>query len=388
MRVNRSGSRRLLAGAGAALAALTIVACGSSNNSTAPASNSAGANTGAASGTVNLTALNAAVAAHVSANTIGPTVPVGKPIPKGKTLIYVNCGQPACTYQGDAFIAAAKAVGWNVSTLNTEPTPQAVQATFDQVIREHPAAVASAGLGQSLYPRELAQLNAMHIPVLSATGEQESGQLGIAYDPVGPAETSHYMAVLADKAIVDIGGHGSVGSVVLGGFPIVKIYTAGFTSEIKAKCPACTQTQLTIQPTDLGKDAATLIVNFLRANPNIKALYLSYGLEYAGLQAAAKGAGVTLPYIYSWAPDNSDIPLLESGAWRAAAVDPNMEIGWQWVDVLARIFTGQSIATDKAFPEGGIIWSKDYHNIPAPAQPYPAITPDYQKQYESLWGIS
>jgi len=370
--------------------AIAVAACGSSSSSSSASASNAAATAiaSAASSTgAGLAALKSAVAAHVSVNHIGPTAAIGKPIPKGKTIIYVNCGQPACTYQGDGFQAAAKALGWNVSTLNTEPTPEAVQTTFNQVIREHPDGVVSAGLGQSLYPHQLAQLNAMHIPVLSGEGAQETGQQGITYDPIGPSEAAHSMATLADKAIVDINGQGQLGSVLLGGFPIVKVYTDGFTNEIKAKCPKCTQAQLTIQPTDLGKDAATLIVNFLRANPGLKALYLSYGLEYSGLPAAAKGAGVTLPYIYSWAPDDSDIPLLDSGAWKAAAVDPYVDIGWQWADAFARIFTGQSVAADASFPEGGIIWSKDYNNVPAAANPFPAIDPNYQTQYESLWGV-
>jgi ribose transport system substrate-binding protein len=378
------GSRRLLGLIAAGLAALGVAACGSSSSS------SSGGNSAAVGSTTSspaLAGLKTSVASHVSAASIGPTAAIGKPIPKGKHLIYVNCGQPACTFQGDAFQAAAQVLGWTVTTINTQPTPQAVQQAFDQVIRDHPDGVTSAGLGQSLYPRQLAQLNTMHIPVLSGEGEQETGQSGIKYDPIGPSESATYMATLADKAIIDMNGSGLAGSVLLGGFPIVKVYTAGWTNEIKAKCPKCTQAQLTIQPTDLGKDTATLIVNFLRANPGMKSLYLSYGLESAGLTAAAKGAGITLPNIYAWAPDNTQIPLLQSGEWKAAAVDPFMEIGWQWADAFARIFTGGSISADQAFPEGGIIWSKDYSNVPAPTSPFPGVTPSYQTQYKKLWGV-
>jgi ribose transport system substrate-binding protein len=383
--------KRAVLGLVATAVALAVAACGSSSSSSVNGSASNAAATGSASGSASsgadLAALKAVVAAHVSANHIGPTAPIGKPIPRGKTIVYVNCGQPACTLQGDGLQAAAKVLGWNVTTINTQPTPEAVQAAFDQVIRDHPDGVASAGLGRSLYARELDQLNSMHIPVLSATGEQETGQGGITYDPIGPSEAAHYMSVLADKAIVDMNGQGQAGSVLLGGFPIVKLYTAGWTNEIKAKCPKCTQAQLVIQPTDLGKDSATLITNFVRANPGMKALYLSYGLESEGLTAAAKGAGITLPALYGWAPDNSQLPLLQSGEWKAAAVDPNLEIGWQWADAFARLFTGGSVAADKAFPQAGIIWSKDYNNVPAAANPFPAIDPNYQTQYESLWGV-
>jgi ribose transport system substrate-binding protein len=313
-------------------------------------------------------------------------VPIGKPVPQGKHLVFVNCGQPACDLVDASLTAAAKTLGWTVSTVNAQPTPPAVQAAFDEAIRQHPDGVASIGLGRSLYPKQLDALNTLHVPVLSAYGEQESGQGGIALDPMGPKETSAAMAVLADKAVVDMGGSGLAGSVLLGGFPIIKSYTQAYTAEIKAKCPKCTAAQLTIQPTDLGKDAATLITNFVRANPGMKTLFLSYGVESLGLAAAAKGAGVTLPSIYAWAPEAPGIQALQSGEWRAAAIAPYDEVGWQLADGFARAFTGRVLSESRQF-QPTVLWSKDLKNVPTQTNPFPDEVTNYQAQFKALWGI-
>jgi ribose transport system substrate-binding protein len=226
----------------------------------------------------------------------------------------------------------------------------------------------------------------MHIPVLSAYGEQESGQGGITLDPIGPNETSAATDVLADKAIVDMHGQGLAGSVLLGGFPIIKKYTDAYTAEIKAKCPRCTQAQLTIQPTDLGKDAATLITNFLRANPGMKTLFLSYGVESDGLSAAAKGAGVTLPSIYAWAPEAPGIQSLQTGEWKAAAIAPYAEVGWQLADGFARLFTGSPVSASQTF-QNQVLWSKDFSNVPTTTNPFPSVVANYQAQFKALWGV-
>jgi ribose transport system substrate-binding protein len=385
MKFDHFGGRRFVALCAVCVAAVCISACGNGANSN-NSSGTSGATASAGANAADLTALRANVKAHSTAGRIGPTVPIGKPIPTSKHLVYVDCGQPACQLVGSSLTAAAKVLGWTLTTINAQPTPPSVQAAFAEAIRQHPDGVASIGLGRSLYPGQLTELNAMHIPVLSAYGEQESGQGGITLDPIGPKETDAAMAVLADKAIVDANGRGLAGSVLLGGFPIIKDYTTAYTNEIKAKCPACTQAQLTIQPTDLGTDAATLITNFLRANPGMKTLFLSYGVESEGLSAAAKGAGVTLPSIYAWAPEAPGIQSLQTGEWKAAAVAPYDEVGWQLADGFARLFTGRPVSQSQPF-ENEVLWSEADGNVPTGTNPFPAVVPGYQSQFKALWGL-
>lgn len=369
------------------LLALIVAACGSSSSSTKN-STKPPARTKTSSSGVDLAALKAVAEKDASSSRIGPTQPIGKPIPKNKTLVYVNCGAPACVLQGEAFAAAAKVLGWKVTTLNAEPTPESIQAAMNQVIRIHPDGVASAGLGASLYPEQLKEMLADHIIVESATGAQASGQDGISLDPIPPAVAANAMSNLAEFAVYEAGGCGFTGSILLTGYPIVKTYTAGYTNEMKKLCPNSKQAQIDMDPTALGTTGATQVVNFIRANPGMKSLFYSYDQMGDGVVAAAKGAGVTVPKTYSWGVGGPGIQALQDGQREGAAVDPFNEVSWQLVDGFARQFVGESVKPDEVFPtEHVVIWSPALGNVPKTTNPFPAVVPNYKAQFEALWGI-
>lgn len=380
--MTRSGCntrRSALALCTAILVAL-VVGCGNGDEG-------GGGGGNAEAGNADVAALKAKVDASSRPPTkIGPTVPIDKPIPDDKHLVYVNCGAPACVIQGHAFKAAASVLGWKVDVIDAQPTPQAVQAAMDEAIRRKPDGVASAGFGRSLYPRQLDKLKAMNIPVMSTTGAEESGEGGITLDPLGPKLAGESTALLADKTIVDANGKGDVGSVLLTGFPIVKEYTAAYENEIRAKCPDCTLKQLQIQPTSLGKDAAQKIANFLQANPKIKYLFLSYDFMSSGLPAAVKGAGLDMPKTYSWAPEQPGIEALNSGERSASIAYPFVEANWQLIDGFVRAFTGRDVKESQPLQEF-VVWSKDFDNVPAQGDPYPPIIEDYEQQFRQLWGV-
>jgi ABC-type sugar transport system substrate-binding protein len=388
MSIAWSGRRSLLLAICLAFAML-VAACGSSDNN-----DNSGGSSSVSSGTSGSTDAGLAAAKkNVEEHSqppahIGPTVPIGKPIPKGKKLVFVNCGAPACLIQGESFREAAKLLGWTVSTINGAPTPEGAQKAMDEAIREKPDGVASSGLGSTLYPQQLKKLNDMKIPVVSATGGDETGTNGITLDPLGPKATGEGTALAADKTIVDMGKPGPVGVVHLGGFPIVESYTKSYEDELSKNCPKCTQKTVTVQPTSLGKDAAQIISNFLRKNPDIKHIFLSYDLEAFGLPAAVKGAGGTMPKTYSWGVESPGIQDFKKGTRSGGLVpDPFREGSWQMIDGFARIFTGRDVKESAKF-QPHIVWAADLNNLPANPDPFPPVIADYKAQFKKLWGVS
>jgi ABC-type sugar transport system substrate-binding protein len=370
-----------------AIVGLGIAACGSSSSSTSASggSSSGGSSSGSSSSSnPTLAALQATVQAHEKDPTqIAPTVPISKPIPTGKHIVYVNCGAPACTQMGQSFTQAAQALGWTVSDIVATPTPAGLQAAFQNAIALHPDAVVSDGLTAAAYEHQIQELHAAHAFVVSNNGTDATGQNGIDLQ-VGPvASTDAGNRLLADKVIVDNGGKGDIGEVLLTGYPIVADYAAAFNSEVKAKCPSCTISTIQVQPTDIGSGSAGKIANFLRVHPNIKQVYLTYDTLALGLQAAVKGAGVSFPKLYSWAIDDSGLAAAKAGQRAAVVPECYPETGWMWADGLARLFTGQSIQPDEAW-EQFPIWSNDYHNLPA-SDNNPPCNPNYQAQFKALW---
>jgi ribose transport system substrate-binding protein len=377
-----------------AVLAVALAACGSSSSSSSSESSGAetteessgGGGEEASSGGASEVAEKALAVAeeHKEVPNIGPTEPVGKPIPSGKSVVYVNCGQPACVSQGEAFTEAAKVLGWKAETINMKlPTPEETQAAYEEVVRKAPDAVSSAGLGPALYPKQLKKLKEMGVFVTEEEGEVDSGQKEIDYDPLGPTKAAEAMGVLANKSVADGGGEGEYGAILLTGFPIVAAYTAGWSEEIEAICPECSVKTLEVTPESIGKSAPEEISNFLRANPGIHSIFLSYDALGTGLAAALKNAGVEIPKTYAWGVDAPGIQELQNGELTAAVPDPYNEISWQIIDGIARHIVGEEPVEEFQEP---VIWSKEFDNVPTETEPFPEIVPGYQEQFKKLWG--
>lgn len=363
---------------------LFVAACGDDDE---PSGSSGNASTAQAQDS-GLAAAKENVEAHSQPpSKIGPSEPIGKPIPKGKRLVFINCGAPACALMGASFKEAGSVLGWKVDEIKSAPTPQAVQAAFNEALRRNPDGVVSTGFAKELYQRELAELNRKKIPVFSGTGTDESTydpSKGITLEPEPPEMVAEATRLLADKTIVDANAKGEVGSVLLTGFPIVKLYTEAYEQQIKKNCPDCTVKRLTVDPTSIGKDAGQKIANFLRANPKMGHLFLSYDALGLGLSTAVRNVGGKLPKTYSWAPDEPGVQALQSGERTGSVPLGYNEIAWQWADGFARIFTGGDVRESQKWA-GYVLWAKDAGNVPTQAKNPPYI-PDYQEQFKALWG--
>lgn len=367
------------------LVALLVAGCGGGGSTGGGESTTSGNESGGGGSSAKVAEEAKKVAEkYKQVNEIGPKKALKTPVPKGKYIIFVSCPEQACRTQAEAGEEAAAVLGWKAETLETEYTPQAVQNTFEEVIRRHPDGVTSDGLGPAAYPRQLAELNKMGVVVGESTGEVNGGEDGVAFDPVGPAVAEHFMRILANQTIADIGGEGMVGTVMLTESPIVKNYTEAYEAEIEEKCPACETKRLELAPSDIGKDSAEKIVNFIRANSPMKGLFYSYDPFGEGVPSALKVAGIEPPKTYSWGVDAPGIEALNNGERTASAPLPYNEVAWQNVDAFARAFAGEN--PQQPFQEP-IIWSSEYGNLPTQTNPYPTIVPNYKEEFEKLWGV-
>jgi ABC-type sugar transport system substrate-binding protein len=311
---------------------------------------------------------------------------VGKPIPTGKTIAYVNCGAQACVNILAGLKAAAAVLDWKIDVINSAPTPQAIQNSFQHAYDLHPDGVMSGGFAVSAYQRQLTQLVKAGIPVIDQNGTDLAKTGGLSLQMMYPAIEAKAGKLLADKMLLDQGGKGELGIVTLTGYPAQELLTKSVTDEISANCPGCSTKTLELAPTDIGTTAASKIANFLRANPGVKELYLSYDDLGDGLKAAVSGTGATYPKTVSWAPTQNGVAALQDGQRTAAVSQFQPEMGWQAADAFARLFTGQSPDPDNAFPDF-FLWSQDYHNVPTTTA-NPVSIAGYQKQYLALWGKS
>lgn len=359
-------------------AAFTLAACGEGSSDDAAA----------ASGTDSegLARAQALVDEHSDLPTeIGITEPVGVEIPTGKEIVYINCGAEACTNTGNALSAAGDVLGWNTTMINIAPTPQEIQKGFDEAIRLKPDAVAYNGLPTAAFQRQLAELESMNIPVVAAFVADPIGG-GLEFTYVDAETVGKGTEILAAKTLVDAGGPIDVGLVNITDYPIVPIYTKAYGDRIKADCSSCNTKTLDVQVAEIGKDAPAKIVNFLRANPDIKALYLALDDFAIGLPAALRNAGLEDIKIYSWAPTKAGIQGLQDGERTASVPTQQAEGGWYLADALARIFTEQPIVKAEVDDIPWTIWAKDTEAGVPESVDNPPFVVDYEKQFAALWG--
>jgi ribose transport system substrate-binding protein len=386
MRNNKRWQRVLMAGLPVALVA-ALAACSSSG------SNSSGASNVSSSSSPGLVQAEAIVKADTSTpSSIGITQPVGKPIPVGKHIVLIYAGQGAIGTQlvYSSFKQAAKVLGWSVTSLYPAlPTPQDLQQALGQAIQLHPDAVVISAVDDAYFQSQINTLASMHIPVVATFSPNPTGG-PITLSLMGAQQEATLTRVIGAKAVADLGGKGELGVIGLQGYKIVQEYDTGFYAEVRRTCPACTIKETDVPLTSLGTSDGTDIVNFLRANPDIKGLLLGYDGLGSDLYTAAKSAGITLPKVYSIATIPTGLQAAAAGELTATApIDVN-ELGWRTADALARIFTGQtaSALSQDGIYERPVIWSAQYHNVPSLSvgDAFPAIVTSYQAEYEKLWG--
>jgi ribose transport system substrate-binding protein len=381
------------------VAAMAVLAagCGGGSGSTSSGSESASESTEASteaetvaeeSGGADIAALEKNVKEHIKPQGIGPTVPIGKPIPEDQYAVFINCGAPACVVFEESFNEAAALFNWKVDNITVEPTPAGIQQGFAEAVKRKPDAVVTSGFAIEQYPKQAKELNELEIPILSNTGTDPSTfnpAEGVTLQTQEPELVATAAALMADQAIVNAGGEGAFIATNLSGYPSVAIQVKGFEEEIESKCPNCTVERLEIQPTQLGKDAPTIVTNKLRANPDVVGIYFGYDAIATGLNSALKTAGVTQPDTYSWAPDEVGVEELRNDEKTGAVPLGQPENGWQMVDAMARLATGGNVK-DSATWGPYVLWAPEFNNIPAsPANPPP--NPDFQAEFKKLWGV-
>lgn len=369
---------RLLTATFVVVAATVLAACGSSDSS--DSTNDSSASTSAAA--PGLVESQAILDKYSKPSSFGELPKITKAIPTGKRIDFVSCGPAACLDQPKAFREAAKVLGWETKIINGGTNPQANQNAMKQAVRDAPAAVLWNGLDSSVFKAQLDELEAKGIPVIALqTLDKQNppkfvGLPGISmYDD--QAEATAASAVIAAE------GKGEIALISVP-FPIYQLYNPKIKDNIKKLCPECKVKDFDMPVTSIGTDAASRIVNFLRANPDIKTLIHDAPGTASGLDAALQGANITDTKNIVINASIESIPDIANGKTLAGIPLASNEISWLAADALARIFTDESpqVSIDAGAPV--LVWTKD--NVPDGANGLPPNLPDYQAFFKETWG--
>lgn len=378
----RLGRGRLLGTILVCSTALTLAACSSSSSGSTPKNTSS-------TGGATFSAATAANAKYEQRPTsIGITTPVGKTIPKGKVIDFIQCGVPACVVEGDILESATNLLGWKLVRINAGTSPQQIADAYQQAITNKPNAVIGSGFARALFNSEVNTLSSMHIPVLEAfvgdsTGDGLTGVVG------GPVNNSIQGKEVADYILAKTTSKSAtIGAVVPSGFPNMVQENSSFDAEIQKQCPKCTVKLLTVPVTSIGTDLTTRISSFLTANPNISYLWDGYDDMVTGLPTALKGSGITSVKVATISMNGTVAADIGQNDYVTTAIGTSFpEVYWREIDLLARYFTSVSYSVDlndATLP----FWTITSSDLPSDASSVTfANVVSYKAQFEKLWGI-
>ena len=355
---------------------MAVTACGSSGTSST-------ANSSASSSGELSTADKLAAQWAQRPTQIPVSQPIGKPIPAGKRIDFINCGVTACTSLYNNLSAAAKTLGWTVKQINTQGTPESVQAAWKQAVNDKPDAVVASGFPRAVFSQQLKQLQQMKIPVIeSSTDDVEGGGIDLILSK--PKDLGPEGQIIASWITKDSGGKANTLYVDLPVYNILKPVREYFEQNYAKLCAGCKLDKIDIPITAIGKDVPDRVVSYLRAHPDINYVAYSLGALNVGVPAALRQAGLAnkVKLIVN-VGDAENYQYIASGQTHAAMAFSNVDQTWVWADALARLFTGQSIDVDRKAHLPYMLITKN--NLISTGSEFPLVA-NYQEQWKKLWG--
>ena len=392
---------RRLAGAGAAVALLALAACSSaassSSSSAGPAATTgaSSASSTASAGTdatgVSASALAAAQATVKTASTIPTGIPETQKLPsappKGKTVLFLQCEEVQCGYEGTGLKAAAAAIGWNVKTLNFQAAnPATLVSALQTGLQYHPVAAFFTGVPQEAWQSEqkaYAAAGAILVDDYNATAPSGPGvEAGRGYGN----ESVAIGTTIADEQIVNSGGAAAASLVVsVPTYTVFDPMVTAYKAQIAKDCPTCSVTEddFTL-PQMLGGDLVPAVVSAAKRISNLKYIVSVDGAFTDTLPGALKAAGLAGKYqIINGGGIATDQQFVLAGTELSTVSNPLTLGGWQDMDMAIRFAMHLPPSPgDNVVP--WVLLNKS--NIGTPSDSYDVPT-DYPSLFEKLWDV-
>ncbi|HEX4668473.1 MAG TPA: sugar ABC transporter substrate-binding protein [Solirubrobacterales bacterium] len=372
----------------AAIAVVAVVAgCGSSSDSSGTSSGggeSSEADQGGLAEAEKLTQEG-----ETRPTSIGLDKPISKPIPAGKHIEFVIPSVPSTLEFVPNLEAAAEAVGWTAETVEGGTSPEEFKAAYEQVVRNKPDAVVSAGIPPEAVEPELEELNAAKIPIVLISAEPLPKNAKVLAD-VAEGETHYgYGQLLANWTTSDGGGNPDTLLINVPEFPVLDELQEGFETQYAKVCPNCTLETKSYPAGSIGKELPQTIASYLRSHSEVKYVVATFSDMLLGVPGALSEAGITDVKLAGNAATPANVVNIAAENYEAAGSLAGLfENPWHAVDALARYFAGepQTPKTNSTQPEWILTKKNEAEWGGKPEDKWPIVA-DYEAQYKALWGL-
>ena len=273
-------------------------------------------------------AARAAYAPLLAGQTTLPlTTPLKSAPARGKTIVVMNCGVPACTENDASITKAAAAVHWHVKILSFQyANPSTLVSAMNTALQYHPAAVVPIALPEQTWASVIPAYKAAGVPII-AEGESSpipasARQTIVASVPPVKSIFFEYGRALGDWIVADSKAKASavVESTTETG-PAGTEAAAGLASAFQKLCAKCKSSTLNVPVADLQSGAANAtLVSYLRSNPGVHYVLLYDGEYGDGLREALNAAGLSYVKLLAISPNTQDLSEMKSGGFSAGVV--------------------------------------------------------------------
>lgn len=309
------------------------------------------------------------------------TEPLAK-LPTGAKIAVMDCGSPICSLFADLAVAPAKALGMTTTRIEAGTTADGVASAFDTVLSGDFDGVFVPAIAPSLWARQLDELNAAKIPVVT------SGIIGI--DPAkivaaGAAEPSSYSSgvLMADWVVAQDGDKTNAVFYTTPELSFSATINKGFLAEMGKVCKGCTVRTVDIPVAQFGSGAPQIVVDDLEANPDTTTAAFAVGEQSIGLPSALKAADLKVKTLLN-SPDPSVLAGIKDGSYTAGIGVDLAVLTWTMIDSLARGITGQAVG--QAVKDDDLVRQVlTADNLPADVKQGWTGYPDFAARFTKLW---
>jgi ribose transport system substrate-binding protein len=402
----------------AGMLALLLSACGSSGgsakvsgtSSSAPASgpgnSSASMGPGATGIQYTMAGANALVDHYAALPTgVGVSVAMTKPAPRDKTIISLDPGSPVATAITKSIGEAAKVLGWKMTRIVYQPTPEGMQSAMSNAIQEKPSAIVEDGMGAQILLPFLKQMKDAGIAFVSeatAWKDDASTATDAIETSAGPdvsldsAGSGAFVGgdLVAAWAITKSNGHVNALTVDITDYPVLLPGIRHFEAFLKGACPStCKDQVLNVKSSDIGTTLPTQVVSALQRNPDINYINCTAGQFCIGVASAVKAAGFTAKIIGAYA-DQASLQDMRAGGLTEAMTSFSFQIaGWRDFDAALRVVAGEKIVSPSAsgIDDSSVAaWTPAFilTQNTAPSDVSFATPTNYKQLFENMWHVT
>ena len=278
--------------------------------------------------------------------------PLSKTPPKGKKVLFLQCGLPACQRYLKGFQDATAALGWSLQVQVFNPA--APSAALAQAVLRHPDYIAITGIPAAAVSPQLAAAKQAGIPVISSATPEKPSPGGWAAQSGGAAAVD--ADYLARWMTNDSGGKGNMVAVTIPQYPFLNTETDWLKTNLKRMCPGCSYDQLDFSVADLSSGAVPQkLAGYLQAHPNVNYVYFTFNNLEQGVPPALRTIGDAPPKV-KLIGAAGDLSIMKAiGTTNAAwTVGPDVYEAWVMLDSMARLSVGDRITP--AYEESVYQW--------------------------------